>query len=117
MKYICKYEYRRQHGSANHLWSLVGEKGGVHLSIHAHDNGKYYGGIETHFRVPPKYLADQPPTHEDCWLLHSVCWHDGSSNQAEEKWIPLWKAFGCDHDTMFEELAKYADDVLAVNNE
>jgi len=43
------------------------------------EDEKPSGGIELHYQIPPDYMDDQAPSHQDCWLLNSPCWHDGSS--------------------------------------
>ncbi len=107
-RYRCKYSYEHKFGHPLHLWSMVGAKGAVHLHISdlgeqfEQDHGRRYtGGIETHWRSPPDYMQDQPPSQDECWLLHCPCWHDGSSLQVIEFWIPRWLAAPNDHDAMF----------------
>ena len=115
-KYRCKYEYNREFGQPSHLWSVVGELGAMHLSIRAYELDKktnWCGGLEIHYRHAPDYMRGDAPSHECCWLLEGPCWHDGSSLQAEEVWIPLWKAAPHDHDRMFELLiSEYEDRFL-----
>ncbi len=103
--YRCKYEYSRRHGNPFHVWSLIGAHGGLHLHIgeFAEDSG-----IEVHYRTPPDYMENQPPSDDHCWLLKTPCWHDGSSLQATEVWIPLWKSLNGDHDAMFDALRQEA---------
>ena len=115
-RYRCKYEYQHQFGKPFHTWSLVGARGGVHLHItdygedHERQYGdRYQGGIEIHYRTPPDYMRDEPPSHDECWLLHTPCWHDGSSPQVSERWIPFWRTAEHDHDRMFAMLAVDAD--------
>ena len=61
------------------------------------------GGIEIH---SPKPLyqghGDGKPDQERCWLLKAPCWHDGSSLQASEVWIP--KLRWCNEDGDYERL-------------
>lgn len=110
-KYRCKYEYECRFGQPFHQWSLVAADGGLHL--HITDLGikheekyheRYSGGIEVHWRSPPDYMKDKPPSHDECWLLKCPCWHDGSSLQVSEFWIPKWLALKGDQDAMFELL-------------
>ncbi len=107
-RYRCKYTYEQSRGRPLHRWSAVGARGAMHLYIR--DTGpqfdqrhaeRYTGGIETHWRSPPDYMQDEPPTHDLCWLLCCPCWHDGSSLQATEFWIPRWLDAPHDHDAMF----------------
>lgn len=115
-RYRCKYEFTLRFGKPFHLWSLLGARGGLHLHItdngeeHAREYGeRYHGGIEIHYRTPPDYMQDTPPTSDECWLLHAPCWHDGSSLQASERWIPMWLTNQHDHEYMFRMLAVDAD--------
>lgn len=79
------------------IFALVGEPGGVHFwaqrssAIIAGIGDEYYGGIESHKRTKPDWSDNEKPDNEDCWLLKGPCWHDGSSLQASEYYIPLWK--------------------------
>ena len=110
-KYRCEYKYTVQYGAPLHIWSVVGAKGGMHLSIRdgGEDNRhrRYSGGIEQHSRTP---TSDTAPTHDKCWLLGGPCWHDGSSLAAIERWIPLWEVAPHDHDRMFRLLEAEADE-------
>ena len=110
--YRFKYEYTRRFGQGEHTWSAVGAKGAVHLHVtdygQDHDTrympDRYSGGIEIHYRYPPEYMAKKAPDHDRCCLLNAPCWHDGSSLQASERWIPHWQEFqGApdEHDRMF----------------
>ena len=109
MKYI--YEKHTDEGSGyEKLYAVVGDKGAVHFWVSPYSGrGKsitgeeWYGGIETHWREQPDW-ASEKPSQEHCWLLQDQCWHDGSSLQAEEKWIPLWVRCKGDLDTMFLHL-------------
>ncbi len=85
---------RRRNSSLTHAWFLRGEQGAVHIwATVAPDRSYYghyhYGGIEMHFKSPPKYMEDHKPSHEHCWVLNGPCWHDGSSLQFEENVAPL----------------------------
>lgn len=94
MKYRKEYKMTFLYGNQpNHLWSVVGRHGAKHLSIHAYEtmnNGiEFSGGLETHWRVPPEYMADQAPSQDKCWLLNQPCWHDGTSLYVSENIIPM----------------------------
>ncbi len=110
-RYRLKYEFAYHYGAPRHTWSAVGAKGAVHLHITApvKEGDPTHGGIELHYRQPPRGMEDIPPSHDDCGLLHQPCWHDGSSLQAEEYWIPLWRQLGNDHAAMLTQLAGHAD--------
>lgn len=109
MKFRCRYEYKKDVGWPEHIWSIVGPLGAIHFHVSEnpkkseHEANRYSGGIELHYRSPPDYMKDQAP-HENCWLLKNACWHDGSSLQATEWWIPRWRADPHNHDAMFELL-------------
>jgi len=108
MKFRNKYTYEIQFGKPLHMWTSVTQLGGMHL--HIRDGGenakyeRYTGGIEMHYRSPPAYKEGEPPSHDDCFLLHQPCWHDGSSLQASEFWIPFWAEAPNDHDRMFSAI-------------
>jgi len=99
MKYRSKYEFSIRNGHEYHDWSVIARHIGIHLHIidMGEDDGKeagerYSGGIEIHYRQPPDYMKDEAPSHDNCWLLKAPCWHDGSSMQVTDKWIPRWRA-------------------------
>jgi hypothetical protein len=113
--YRCKYEYEYRFGHPQHTWSVVGACGGLHLHImdygaDAKYGEQFQGGIEIHYRQPPDYMCDQAPSHDECWLLKQPCWHDGSSLQVSEYWIPLWRVDPTNHVRMFEMLCGRADE-------
>jgi hypothetical protein len=68
------------------------------------------GGIGIHYRTPPDYMKDDAPSCNPCWLIGGPCWHDGSSMQATEFWIPFWLANRNDHERMFRALEKELND-------
>jgi len=106
-KYRCSYEYSQKWGKPQHVWTCIGAHGALHLHIHdaqCDKYGRYSGGIEIHYRTPPEHMADDAPSSDDCWLLKCPCWHDGSSLQATEDWIPFWLADPHDHDGIFKRL-------------
>ena len=104
--YRCKYEYTNEFHPM-HMWSVVGARMAVH--VHITDLGesyatRYSGGVECHYRTPPDYMRDSAPSQDRCWLLHAPCWHDGSSLQAAEVWIPRWLRDPHNHDNMFRAI-------------
>lgn len=119
MRHRCKYEYTNEY-NARHLWSVVGRHGAIHL--HISDMGKersekycteqFSGGIEIHYRQPPSYMRNDAPSQDRCWLLQGPCWHDGSSLQVSESWIPRWRASPHDHERMFTMLKSEYDDIF-----
>lgn len=114
-KYRCKYNYEVVFDSPRHTWSVIGANAGLHLHITdgkryaQSEDMRYSGGIEIHYRYPPEYMQDQPPSQDKCWLLKCPCWHDGSSLQASEIWIPRWLMDPHDHDRMFRGLCHDLD--------
>ena len=101
MKYRSKYEFAIEFDIPRHVWTVVGR----HLAIHLHiselkDHGPS-GGIEYHYRQPPEHMKDDAPTQDQCWLLKAPCWHDGSSMQATDYWIPQWQKSPHDIARMF----------------
>lgn len=104
MKLRWKYELTWPFRGPVHTWSVIGPRAAMHLHIHDHgeEYGKKYGerysgGIEMHYRSPPEYMQDQPPSHDHCHLLQCPCWHDGSILRATEYWIPMWLQSPDDH--------------------
>lgn len=108
-----RYEYRYvpfgEGPQVTHLWSVVGDEGGLHISITdtADENktsfGRFYGGLECHYRKRPDYVRDEtPPDHENCWLIHAPCWHDGTSLYASEVIIPYWQGEPGNNERMFK---------------
>lgn len=114
MKHRCEYTYSKQFGSPRHCWTVIGAAGGIHLHISIYEgvgaSRLPSGGIEFHYRHPPEYMLDDAPSQDCCSLLKCPCWHDGSSLQATERWIPLWESDPHDHDRMFELLAAELDE-------
>lgn len=111
MKFRTKYIYEVPHGNAYHTWVVIGARMALHLKItdmgeehRVKYGGRYSGGIEFHWREPPEYMADEPPSNDHCWVLQAPCWHGGSSLQASGHWIPFWEAAPNDHGRMFREL-------------
>jgi len=107
-----KYTYDKGHGYPRHTWEAIGGLIAMHLHItdlgeqHEAKYGKRYdGGLEIHYRQPPEYRRLDAPDHDDCWLLHAPCWHDGSSLIVDEEWLPTWLAAPNDIDRMLELLA------------
>lgn len=110
-KYRCTYEYRDDGYAKCHTWTCVGANGGLHLYIREPHSAYVSeglqdpsGGIEVHYRYPPEYMADDAPSHDECWVLKCPCWHDGSSLQASERWIPMWELDRNDHEGIFNAL-------------
>jgi hypothetical protein len=108
-RFTCKYEYTHRFGKPNHCWTVVGRHGAKHLHISPDADYGDTGGIETHYREPPDYMADDAPSHDQCWLLKAPCWHDGSSMHATEFFIPMWKSAPHDHEGMFRLLQREYD--------
>lgn len=94
MKYRKEYKMTFPYGTRpHHCWSIVGRHGAKHLHINGYDamNSRieFCGGLETHWRVPPEYMANQAPSQDKCWLLNQPCWHDGTSLYVSESIIPM----------------------------
>lgn len=94
------YKISIRAGREEHIWSLVGERGGIHVSgwLTAPLSGHYseprwIGGIEGHSPIPREYESETP-SHEHCWLLNGPCWHDGSSLQFSEQLAPWFPGAG-----------------------
>jgi len=113
----CKYEFTLRFDNPFHVYSVLGALGG--LSFHVTDRGekeaeeafgRYSGGLEAHYRTPPDYMSERPPSHDECWLLCAPCWHDGTSLYASETIIPYWLTAPDDHVRMFKFLEQEANE-------
>lgn len=109
-RWNCRYEFSAAL-NPSHMWVVEGRHVVVHLRIKDFGereggdiNDRYLGGIEYHYRQPPDYMAKYPPSHKTCSFTGANCWHDGSSLQASEQWIPLWRMAPNDHEGMFRAL-------------
>lgn len=60
-----------------------------------------FGGIEYHWPMSPKW-GKREPDHNRCWITGKPCWHDGSSLQASEVYIPMFRM--CNETGDFEPL-------------
>lgn len=65
---------------------------GVHFWVeHPFDDDKRpFGGVEYHWPKKRSHSKDEPDK-KLCWLTGVPCWHDGSSLQAMEIMIPLFR--------------------------
>src|SRR3990167_1547917 len=99
MKYQHEYKYSVLFSTEYHTWTCVSGRGGVHLSISVPLEGQPLANLEFHFRAPRN--SDDAPSHNQCWLLHAPCWHDGTSLYARERFLPRWERQPHDHDEMF----------------
>jgi hypothetical protein len=122
-KYRCKYEFTRDPFAARHVWTCIGRHGAMHLHIAdmGEENAKKYGdqfsgGLETHYRQPPKHMRDDAPSQDKCWLLGQPCWHDGTSLYVSERVIPLWRIDPTNIDRMFEFLQREYCERFEQNN-
>ncbi len=110
MKFKSKYEYTNRYNPV-HSWGVIGARIGLHLHITDYgekgaekDRPQFSGGLEIHYRNPPERMKDDAPDSNHCWLLECPCWHDGSSMQVEDFWIPFWLKNPNDHERMFRAL-------------
>lgn len=109
----CWYKLEYDLGRWRHNYVIETSWGALELHVHEMDEetkkrhpdlSEPTGGIECHYRAPPGYMADRPPSHNRCWILDAPCWHDGSSLAASEKWIPMWQTRTSDQEIL-ERLA------------
>lgn len=108
-KFRNKYELHDHYGSWNHTWTVIGRHGAMHfhvLDLGERKDGldRYSGGLETHYRTPPEYMADRVPSQDKCWLLGCPCWHDGTLLYAMENLLPFWLADPHNHTRIFRRL-------------
>lgn len=103
-----RYQYRMfpQFGSVKHYYEIVGERGAIHFHVTEHEDhkftGQYSAGLECHYRFCPSWKKGHAPDHDDCPLLHGICWHDGTSLYAQETLLHFFD--GKDHVSMFARL-------------
>lgn len=124
-RFKSKYTYSKDAYKGNHVWTVVSGQGAVHLHIsdygqdyaEKYDRDRYTGGIEMHYRNPPSYMKDDAPSQDECWILKCPCWHDGSSLQAVETWIPRWVNDKNDHDGILASLEQYVIDQFQIEED
>ena len=116
-KWRALYQYQSRFGNPKHDWQVIGASGALHF--HVTDHGaeheakfgqRYSAGLEVHYRQPPDYMAEQPPSHDECWVLKCPCWHDGTSLYAYEHVLPFWLSRPDDHERMFDFLRSEAEE-------
>jgi hypothetical protein len=113
MNYRCEYRYTpTAYDSILHNWTLIGRWGGLNLRIEEYNPvmPSTGGGLEIHYRTPPSYIHNEPPHHDNCWLLKCPCWHDETSLAVQERWIPLWNYGATNHKEMFAKLEIQANE-------
>ncbi|MFE8106938.1 hypothetical protein [Sphingomonas melonis] len=92
-KLVFAYKVFTRGSRQEHQWSLVGERGGIHVDAWLcsgaadYRDDRWIGGIEGHSPTPRDYDSAKP-SHEHCWLIQGPCWHDGSSLQFSEQIAP-----------------------------
>lgn len=112
-----RYQFRCElvDGEWTYNWELIGEKGGMHLHIHGphHYSGEdhWSAGLEYHSRAP-RHGDNEPPDHDECWLLCAPCWHEGTSLCAREAYLPLFYAglFGLIFSRLAVEARRYFEE-------
>lgn len=113
-KYRYKYTATLFAGKWRHDYQIIGRHGGMNFHVddfgesNKHFPQRYSAGLEIHYREPPAYMDDQPPSHDMCWLLRCPCWHDGTTAYAEEALLPLFD--GVNHERLFAKLALESDE-------
>jgi len=110
-KYRCKMNIYERFGAWAASYEAIGAKGAVHYHVSRHmdseGNISYTSGLEYHFRSPPAYMQDSPPSHDECHLLKAPCWHDGTSLYASEVYEPLF--LRSQHESIFRQLEHDAE--------
>lgn len=90
-KLVFTYKVYTRGSRQEHQWSLVGERGGIHVDAWLHGSeyrdDRWIGGIEGHSPTRRDYDSEKP-SHDHCWLIQGPCWHDGSSLQFSEQIAP-----------------------------
>lgn len=109
MKYWSRYEFSNNFDNPHHTWIVIARHLAVSLNISVFKDNPS-GGIEYHYREPPEHMKDDAPSHNPCSILGAPCWHDGSSMQATEIWIPRWQESPHDHVRMLTFLEAAIED-------
>ncbi len=102
MLWQYRVSLRGDYPHPEHIWMLVSEAGGIHVSTHWSSFGgssEWLGGIECHYATAPDYMSDKPPHHERCWVIQKPCWHDGTSLGFSEQIAPFLPS----HTNAFDE--------------
>lgn len=110
-KYRCTMRVYQRFGDWGASFEAIGAKGAVHYHVSRctlHGQLHYSSGLEFHYRTPPDYMQDKPPSHDECPLLKAPCWHDGTSLYAAETYEPLFLQ-GC-YDVIFHFLERDAEE-------
>lgn len=111
-KYRCKFKIYERFSDWAAMFEIVGAKGGVHyhVSRYKDTNGStsYSSGLEFHYRTPPDYMKDKPPSHDECFLLKCPCWHDGTSLYASEVYEPMF--LRGDYSGIFRQMERDAEE-------
>jgi len=109
-EFRCEYTYSKPHNHERHCWVCIGRHGAMQFHVagpYTYEGANEWGGgLETHYRSPPDYMANNAPSHDQCHILKSPCWHDGTSLYARERLIPEWLADRHNHDAIFEMLKR-----------
>ena len=108
-----RYEFRQYEKFRRWAWSyeIVGEHGSCQLHVEEYKDEEFSAGLEYHYRKPPEYMKNQPPSHDNCFLNKGPCWHDGTSFYAMDYYLPLHMQ-NC-KDIIFRQMAHDADERFA----
>lgn len=97
-------------GKWRYDYELIGAHGGMNLHVdgpHRYDGSTHWSaGFEIHSRTPMN--GDMPPSHDQCWLLHCPCWHDGTSMYAQEHYLPM--VLAGHHEAVLRSMIRDADE-------
>ena len=115
-QYRYHYEQRLWAGSWRCSYNIVGARGALSLNIsgpHVYDGRENWSaGLETHWRAPPDYMRNDPPSQDECHILKCPCWHDGTSLYAQEVYLPM--ALAGRHEDIFRRMVAEADERFAI---
>lgn len=113
-KYRCTMRVYDRFGDWAASYEVIGAKGAVHYHVSRWKGSdgiiSYSSGLEYHYRSPPDYMQDKPPSHDECHLLKSPCWHDGTSLYASEVYEPLFRM--SQHESIFWQLERDAENAF-----
>jgi hypothetical protein len=106
-KYRTEYIYRRLYGAPHHEWRIIGAAGAMHLHAteprEPESQERPHGGLEVHHRHPPEYRKHDAPDFDECHILKTPCWCDGSS-LALDDYLPYFRGTKTDHEFIFKKL-------------
>ncbi len=103
-----------QDGYGIHFWAE-----GLFGDTNLHGIGpRAFGGVEYHWPKRPAWERETSDGNPLCWITGRRCWHDGSSLQASEKYIPMFRACNenMNFDPLFQSLERQLLEIMSEAN-